>query len=33
MSYDEFLAWIARLIEYHFFHPEVMPSRLLASRT
>ena len=29
MSYDEFLAWIGRLTEYHWFHPEVMPSRLL----
>jgi len=29
MSYDEFMAWIARLTEYHWFHPDVMPSRLL----
>lgn len=29
MPYDDFLAWIAQLVEYHFFHPEVMPSRLL----
>jgi hypothetical protein len=29
MTYDEFMAWIARLTEYHFFHPGVMPSRLL----
>lgn len=33
LSYGEFLAWIARLTEYHFFHPEVMPSALLATRT
>lgn len=33
LSYDDFLAWIARLTEYHFFHPEVMPSALLATRT
>ena len=30
MSYDEFTAWITRLIEYRFFRPEAMPSRLLA---
>jgi 5-methylcytosine-specific restriction endonuclease McrA len=30
MSRDEFLAWIARLAKYYFFHPEAMPSRLLA---
>lgn len=29
MPYGEFMAWIARLTEYHFFHPDVMPSRLL----
>ena len=29
LSYDEFVAWIARLVEYHWFHPDVMPSRLL----
>ncbi len=29
MSFDDFLAWIARLTEYHWFHPELMPSRLL----
>ena len=29
MPYDTFLAWIARLTEYHWFHPDVMPSRLL----
>lgn len=29
MPYDEFMAWIARLTEYHFFHPELTPSRLL----
>jgi hypothetical protein len=29
MSYDDFMAWIARLTEYHFFHPDVMPSALL----
>jgi hypothetical protein len=27
--YDDFMAWIARLTEYHWFHPDVMPSRLL----
>lgn len=25
----EFMAWIARLTEYHWFHPDLMPSRLL----
>lgn len=29
LSYDDFMAWIARLTEYHWFHPDVMPSRLL----
>ena len=29
MSYGEFMAWIARLTEYHWFHPELTPSRLL----
>ena len=29
MSYDDFMAWIARLTEYHWFHPELTPSRLL----
>ena len=29
LSYDEFLAWIARLTDYHWFHPDVMPSRRL----
>lgn len=29
MSYDVFVAWIARLTEYQFFHPDVMPSSLL----
>ena len=29
LSYGEFMAWIARLTEYHWFHPDVMPSRLL----
>lgn len=29
MSLDEFMAWIARLTEYHWFHPEIMPSRLI----
>ena len=29
LPYDEFITWIARLTEYHFFHPDVMPSRLL----
>ena len=27
---EEFMAWIARLTEYHWFHPDVMPSHLLA---
>lgn len=30
MPYADFLAWIARLAGYHFFRPEVMPSRMLA---
>ena len=29
MSYDEFMAWIARLTEYHWFHPDLTPSSLL----
>jgi hypothetical protein len=29
--FDEFMAWIARLTEYHWFHPELTPSRLLKS--
>lgn len=29
MTFDEFIAWIARLTEYHWFHPDVMPSALL----
>lgn len=29
MPFDVFMAWIARLTEYHWFHPDVMPSRLL----
>jgi len=29
MPFDAWIAWIARLTEYHFFHPDVMPSRLL----
>jgi 5-methylcytosine-specific restriction endonuclease McrA len=29
MTLDEFMAWIARITEYHWFHPEIMPSRLL----
>ena len=29
MSYDEFMAWVARLIEYQFFRPDMLPSRLL----
>lgn len=32
MSYEEFLAWIARLAGFHFFRPDVMPSRMLAGR-
>jgi len=31
MPYDEFLAWIVRLASFHFFRPEVMPTRLLAA--
>jgi len=29
MSFDEFMAWIARLTERMWFHPELMPTRLL----
>lgn len=29
MSYEEFLAWIARLASYHFFRPDMTPPRLL----
>ena len=29
MPYADFMAWIARLTEYHWFHPEQMPSHLL----
>jgi hypothetical protein len=29
MPYDDFMAWIGRLIEYHWFRPELTPSRLL----
>lgn len=29
LSYEDFMAWIARLVDYHWFHPDVMPSRLL----
>lgn len=29
MSYDAFMAWISRLTEYHFFRPDLLPSRLL----
>jgi len=29
MPYGEFMAWIARLTEYHWFHPEQTPSSLL----
>ena len=29
LSFDAFTAWIARLTEYHWFHPEMTPSRLL----
>lgn len=29
LSYDEFMAWIARLTEFHWFHPDLLPSRLL----
>jgi hypothetical protein len=28
-TFDEFMAWIARLTEYHWFHPELTPSRQL----
>ena len=28
--FGEFMAWIARLTEYQWFHPDVMPSRLLS---
>ena len=31
MSYDEFMAWVARLAEYQFFRPDMLPSRLLKS--
>jgi 5-methylcytosine-specific restriction endonuclease McrA len=31
MSYDEFMAWIVRLMDHHWFHPEKLPSRLLKS--
>lgn len=31
MTYDEFMAWIVRLIDHHWFHPEKLPSRLLKS--
>jgi hypothetical protein len=27
-SYDEFMAWIAQLTEYHWFRPELTPSSL-----
>lgn len=29
MPYDDFIAWIARLTEYQFFRPDMLPSRLL----
>ena len=29
MPFEDFMAWIARLTEYHWFHPELTPSRLL----
>jgi len=29
MSFDEFMAWIAQLTMYHWFSPDVTPSRLL----
>lgn len=29
MPFDEWITWIARLTEHQFFHPDVMPSRLL----
>ena len=29
MTYDEFRAWVARLLTFHFFNPDLLPSRLL----
>jgi 5-methylcytosine-specific restriction endonuclease McrA len=29
MTYDEFMAWVARLLTFHFFNPDLLPSRLL----
>lgn len=29
LPFDDFLVWIARLVEHHWFHPDLMPSRLL----
>jgi len=29
MSYDDFLAWIARLASFHFFRPDMTPAGLL----
>jgi hypothetical protein len=29
MPFHAFLAWVARLTEYHWFHPDVMPSAML----
>ena len=29
MTYGEFMAWVARLTEYQFFRPDMLPSRLL----
>ena len=29
LSYDEFMAWVARLTAHHWFHPELTPSSLL----
>lgn len=29
VPFDEFLAWLARLTDYLWFHPDAMPSRLL----
>jgi len=29
LPFEDFMAWIARLTEYHWFHPDVTPSHLL----
>ncbi len=33
MPFDDFMAWIARLTEHHWFHPELTSSRLLRGGT